>query len=233
QTPQRAARSFEEFARLYTEAWTSDEGIRQVLAALPTSMIFDDHEILNGWNLSPTWRVQVLQRGGERTLVDGLVADWVYQGWGNIGLQGADEHDLLAIMQIASQSGEDALEALRTRVRQAVYEEKTLQWDYTLPTMPPIFVVDVRADRPAAWNRTGGAEVVARILSQEQMARLRAWSKKHDASLALLVSSVPALLPPFIGLAEYLMGVRLFQYASSGPLQWLRRKLAGIQQRLS
>lgn len=233
QTPQRAAQSFEEFALLYTEAWTSDEGIRQVLAALPTSMIFDDHEILNGWNSSPTWRAQILQRGGERTLVDGLVAYWVYQGWGNIGLQSSDGHDLLAIMQRATQSGEDTLEALRARVRQAVYEEKTLQWDYTLPTMPPIFVADVRADRPADWKRAGGAEVVARILSQEQMARLSAWSQKHDTSMALLVSSVPALLPPLIGLAEYLMGVQLFQHASSGPFQWLRRKSASIQQRLS
>lgn len=233
QAPQRAARPFEEFARLYTEAWTSDEGIRQVLAALPTSMIFDDHEILNGWNISPAWREQALRRGGERMLVDGLVAYWVYQGWGNIGLQDADGHDLLAIMQRAAQSGEDALEALRARVRQAVYEEKTLQWDYTLPTMPPIFVADVRADRPADWKRAGGAEAVARILSQEQMARLSAWSQTHDASIALLVSSVPALLPPLIALAEYLMGVRLPRRISSGPLQWFLRKLASIQQRLS
>jgi PhoD-like phosphatase len=233
QTPQRAAQSFEEFARLYTEAWTSDEGIRQVLAALPTSMIFDDHEIFNGWNSSPMWRAQALQQGGERMLVDGLVAYWVYQGWGNIGLQDTDGHGLLVIMQRAAQNGEDALEVLRARVRQAVYEEKTLQWDYTLPTTPPIFVADVRADRPADWKRAGGAEVVARILSQEQMARLSAWSQTHDASTALLVSSVPALLPPLIGLAEYLMGARLFQHAPSGPLHWLGRKLASIQQRLA
>lgn len=231
--PQRAARSYEEFARLYTEAWTSDAGIRQVLAALPTLMIFDDHEIINSWNISPTWRAQALQRGEEQTLVDGLVAYWIYQGWGNIGLQRADEHELLAIMQRASHSGEDALGALRARVRQAVYEEKTLQWDYTLPTMPPIFVADMRADRPVAWKRTGGAEVVARILSQDQRARLSAWSQTHNASTALLVSSVPALLPPLIGLAEYLMGVQLSGRPSSGPCSWFLRKLASIQQGVS
>jgi hypothetical protein len=234
QTPlsPRPARPFEEFARLYTEAWTADAGIRQVLAALPTSMIFDDHEITNGWNISTTWRVQALQRGEEQTLVDGLVAYWVYQGWGNLGLQKAEEHDLLTIMQRASQSGEDALEVLRARVRQAVYEEQTLQWDYALPTMPPTFVADVRADRPVAWKRAGGAEVVARILSREQMARLSAWSQTHDASMALIVSSVPALLPPLIGLAEYLMGVRLSGRTSS-PFSWFLRRLASIQQRVS
>jgi hypothetical protein len=232
-TTQRPAQSFAAFARLYTEAWTSDEGIRQVLAALPTSMIFDDHEILNGWNIVPTWRAQTLWQGEEQTLVDGLVAYWVYQGWGNIGLQRAEEHDLLAIMQHASQSGEDVLDTLRARIRRAVYEEQTLQWDYTLPTMPPIFVADVRADRPVDWKRAGGAEVVARILSQEQMARLSAWSQTHDASVALLVSSVPALLPPVIGLAEYLMGVRRSRQTSAGLFSWLLRKLAGIQQRIS
>ncbi|HEU5381431.1 MAG TPA: alkaline phosphatase D family protein [Ktedonobacteraceae bacterium] len=233
QTPQRAARSFEEFARFYTEAWTRDEGIRQVLAALPTSMIFDDHEITNGWNSSPTWRAHTLQQEGDQTLVDGLVAYWVYQGWGNIGLQGTDGHDLFAIMQRATQSGVDALNTLRGRVRQAVYEEKMLQWDYTLPTTPPIFVADVRADRPATWENGGSTEAAPRIMSQEQMARLHAWIQKHDASMALLISSVPALLPPLIGLAEYLMGIRPFQHASSGPFRQLGRRLAYIQQWLA
>jgi len=88
-------------------------------------MIFDDHEIANGWNISPKWRAHALQQGLEQTLVDGLVAYWAYQGWGNIGLRRADEHTLLAIMQHAAHNGEDALEALREGMRQVVYEETT------------------------------------------------------------------------------------------------------------
>jgi hypothetical protein len=225
--------SFEDFAHIYVKTWTGDQGVRQVLAVLPTYMIFDDHEITNSWNISPAWRANVLEQGFEQTLVDGLVAYWVYQGWGNIGLQQRDEHDLLAIMQHAEQSGEDALEALRSRVRQAIYEEKVLQWDYTLPTMPPIFVADMRADRPALLDGRSRTDVVPRIMSQEQMMRLRNWMQEHDASTTLLVSSVPALLPPVIGFAEYIMGARPLQNISSGFLRRLGHLLAGGQQRIA
>ncbi|HEU5230946.1 MAG TPA: hypothetical protein VFU49_24200, partial [Ktedonobacteraceae bacterium] len=225
--------SFEDFARKYTEAWSDDAGIRQALAVLPTYMIFDDHEITNSWNIAPAWRAWALQQGLEQTLVDGLVAYWVYQGWGNIALQSPDEHDLLALMQQAEQSGEDILEALRARVRQTVYEEKLLDWHYTIPTMPPLFVADVRADRPATLNDKKLAGDAPRIMSQRQMEHLRTWVQEHDTSIALLISSVPALLPPLIGFAEYVTGVRPLQRRSSGILYRLGRLLANRQQKLA
>ncbi|HBE25905.1 MAG TPA: hypothetical protein DDW33_09490 [Ktedonobacter sp.] len=233
QASQRAAQSFEAFARMYVEAWTSDEGIRQVFALLPTYMIFDDHEIINAWNMYPLWRARALQRGLEQTLVDGLVAYWVYQGWGNIGLRSADEHVLLAIMQQAAHNGEDVLEDLRGCIRHAIYEETALEWHFAIPTTPPIFVADVRADRPAVLGYTNSADVVPRIMSREQMVKLRTWSQEHAASMALLVSSVPILLPPLIGFAEYVTGVRPFHRVSSGPVRQLGQALTGIQQKLA
>ena len=225
--------SFEDFARKYAEAWSDDAGIRQALAVLPTYMIFDDHEITNSWNIAPAWRAWALQHGLEQTLVDGLVAYWVYQGWGNIALQNPDEHDLLALMQQAEQSGEDVLEALRARIRQTVYEEKLIDWHYTIPTVPPLFVADVRADRPAVLDDKKLAGAIPRIMSQQQMEHLRAWVQEHDTSIALLVSSVPALLPPLIGFAEYVMGVRPLQRRSSGILYRSGRLLAKGQQKLA
>ncbi len=218
---------------MYIESWTFDEGIRQVFAVLPTYMIFDDHEIRNAWNASPTWRAHVLQRGLEQTLVDGLVTYWVYQGWGNIAMQNADTHPLLAIMHQAAQNGEDPLEDLRACIRQSVYKETALQWHYDIPTMPPIFVADVRADRPAILNGADPTGVTPRIMSQQQMTQLHTWMQAHPASPALLVSSVPVLLPPVIGLTEYLMGVRPFQNVTSTPMHRLGKKLAGVQQRLA
>lgn len=227
------ARSFEDFARRYVEAWTSDKGVRQVLAAVPTWMIFDDHEVTNNWNIEPTWREQALRQGVEQILVDGLVAYWVYQGWGNVGLRSAGDYELLAIMQEAARSGEDALEALRARIRQAIYGEKAIQWDYTLPTMPPIFVADVRADRSAVLGEASGADVTPRIMSQEQMERVRDWMRKHETSTNLLVSSVPALLPPAIGFAEYAMGMRPLRHVPSSLLRRLGHVLAEQQQNVA
>ncbi len=123
--------------------------------------------------------------------------------------------------------------ALRVRIRQAVYQERTLKWHYDIPTMPPIFVADVRCDRPAILDGTDPADVAPRIMSQEQMGELRIWMQEHTAVTTLLVSSVPAILPPLIGFAEYVMGVRPFQRASSGLLRGLGRVLARRQQKIA
>lgn len=232
-SPGQQVRTFEEFAQTYVRAWTEDVDVRQLLAMVPSAMIFDDHEITNSWNIVPHWQARALQQGWEQTLVDGLVAYWLYQGWGNVGLWGAREHDLLATIEQARQSGEDALEALRARVRQAIYQEKALQWDYTLPTTPPIFVADLRADRSIVLNQEQTRELHPRILSPEQMQRLRAWAQEHTTSTIILASSVPALLPPLIGYAEYLMGKRLFQGASFNLARRLSRFFFARQQRFS
>ena len=224
------ARSFEDFARMYVKAWADDAGVRQALAVLPTAMIFDDHEITNNWNIVPTWQAWALQQGFEQTLVDGLVAYWLYQGWGNAGLQNVAENDLLKLMQGAEQSGEDVLETLRARVRQAIYQEKALQWDYTLPTRPPIFVADLRADRSVVLDQERADDNVSRIMGQEQMARLRGWAYEHEGETLLLVSSVPALLPPAIGFAEYMMGLRPWRGVTFAPVRRLARLVATFQQ---
>lgn len=227
---QRGAQTFDEFASLYREAWTCDDGIRQVLAAIPTFMIFDDHEVTNGWNTAPDWRAHALKHGREHILVDGLVAYWVYQGWGNTDAHSEADKTPEALMQEAQQSRRDALEDLRAYMRKAVYEQIAPRWHYVIPTMPPIFVMDVRADRPALLSKTDDTDAPARIMSRGQMGELTAWVKEHDASTVLLVSSVPVLLPPLIGLAEYLMGVRPFH---NTPLRWLGKQVARIQQRVT
>jgi phosphodiesterase/alkaline phosphatase D-like protein len=232
----KKAQSFEEFTECYEEVWSGEDGIRQVFAALPACMIFDDHEITNSWNTAPTWRAQVLKRGFEHVLVDGLVAYWVYQGWGNPGLhqeQPGYNEMLCGIMHTASESGEDALEPLRAYMRLAVYEKVAPHWHYDIPTMPPIYVADVRADRPAILEEKGNMYMVdapARILSEAQEQELHRWLDDHADSTVVLVSSVPIILPPLIGFAEYVMGVRLFQ---SGPLRSLGITLSQAQQRVA
>jgi hypothetical protein len=117
---------------------------------------------------------------------------------------------------------------VRAYMRKTVYEEIAPHWHYDIPTAPPIFVMDVRADRPAILHSKDNADAPARIMSLQQMSELQAWIKNHDTSTVLLVSSVPVLLPPLIGLAEYVMGVRPFH---NTPLRWLGHPIARIQQR--
>ncbi len=230
---QGGAHTFADFASMYEYAWTNDQRVRQVLAMLPTYMIFDDHEITNNWDISPTWRARALQRGQEQVLVDGLVAYWVYQGWGNLHQRTSANTPLLQIMQDAAASGEDTLEALRACIRPVIYGQSHLHWHYEIPTMPPIFVMDARADRPVIFNsKTPFIETPARITSEQQMTELTRWLYENKGGLPILVSSVPALLPPLIGLAEYLMGIRPW-HNKVAPLRWLGRQLARIQYMLA
>lgn len=56
-TGQMAARVFGHFVRLYTRTW-SEPGIADVLASVPSLMMWDDHDIIDGWG---SWRPE-LQR---------------------------------------------------------------------------------------------------------------------------------------------------------------------------
>jgi phosphodiesterase/alkaline phosphatase D-like protein len=229
----QGARSFEDFAQLYEHAWTYTEGIRQVLAVLPTYMIYDDHEVTNNWNIGPTWRARAIQKGLEQMLVDGLVAYWVYQGWGNLYQSTSVGHPLMQIMQDAALSGKDALEDLRACIRDTLYDKSTIDWHYVIPTTPSIFVANARTERSVV-SSTHSHEIYApgRIMSRRQMAELQAWAQAHDREVSILVSSVPILLPPLIGLAEYVAGQRLWSQRGT-LLSWLGRQLARLQLRVA
>ncbi|GLV56918.1 metallophosphatase [Dictyobacter sp. S3.2.2.5] len=226
------ATTYEDFCQFYHYAWGTDSGVRQALAVLPTYMIFDDHEITNNWNFMPTWLSSAIKAGREQLLVDGLVAYWVYQGWGNLRQQ-ATRHPLLEVMRQAAESGEDAIEPLRDYVRRDLYGEVGLRWHYEIPSTPPIFVANARTERTTIT--TGKEEDIlapTRITSRDQTHDLQNWYANNQSPLAILVSSVPVLLPPAIGWLEYLMGQRLW-LTKKGLGSHLGLRLARVQQRLA
>ena len=66
--------------------------MRWLLSTIPSSMVFDDHEIVDDWNTSAAWR-----SGGHRSpdwwadrIGGGLVSYWVYQHLGNLSPQELD-----------------------------------------------------------------------------------------------------------------------------------------------
>ena len=76
---------FEEYTWLYSESWT-DPDVRWLLSTVPTSMIFDDHDVRDDWNTSQSWRrghAAELPWWQER-IVGALTSYWVYQHLGNL-----------------------------------------------------------------------------------------------------------------------------------------------------
>jgi len=64
------------------------------------------------------------------------------------------------------------------------------------------------------------------------MENIVSWLYKNNEEPVILASSVPVLLPPLIGWAEYVMGIRRW-YNKAAPFRWLGRQLARIQYKLA
>jgi hypothetical protein len=82
--PGEEVADFEEYTRLYREAW-SDPDIRWLLANVPSVMIFDDHDVIDDWNISSEWvaDARALPWWHER-ITGAFMSYWLYQHLGNL-----------------------------------------------------------------------------------------------------------------------------------------------------
>ena len=71
------------------------------MSCVPTTMIFDDHDVHDDWNTSQVWRKQMAQRPWWRERIRAALASyWVYQHLGNLPAEelaaDPDYHNVLA-----------------------------------------------------------------------------------------------------------------------------------------
>jgi PhoD-like phosphatase len=82
--PREALEDFAEYCVGYWDAWT-EPTVRWMLSTIPTSMMFDDHEINDKWNTSQSWLDKMRQTDWYETrIIGGLMAYWIYQHLGNL-----------------------------------------------------------------------------------------------------------------------------------------------------
>jgi PhoD-like phosphatase len=82
--PGETIADFEEYTRLYREAW-SDPAIRWLLSTVPSAMIFDDHDVIDDWNTSIDWvEAKRATDWWDRRIVGAFMAYALYQHWGNL-----------------------------------------------------------------------------------------------------------------------------------------------------
>ena len=87
--------NFEEYTRLHRESW-SDPDIRWLLATVPSTMIFDDHDVHDDWNISQEWVSDMrLLPWWEERILGALMSYWVYQHIGNLAPSELDGERLL------------------------------------------------------------------------------------------------------------------------------------------
>ena len=75
---------FEEYTWLYHEAW-GEPLIRWLLASVSTSMVWDDHDMSDDWNISASWLEEMREKSWwHQRAVAGIISYWIYQHLGNL-----------------------------------------------------------------------------------------------------------------------------------------------------
>jgi hypothetical protein len=105
QPPGEQVADFEEYTRLYREAW-SDPDIRWLLATVPSTMIFDDHDVHDDWNISAAWLRDIRATSWwEDRIVGAFMSYWIYQHIGNLAPSELAGERLLAEVQADDDGG--------------------------------------------------------------------------------------------------------------------------------
>jgi hypothetical protein len=189
--PENQVVSYDEYTQLYHESWRDPE-IRWLYATVPSVMIFDDHEIIDDWNSSISWRAEVRgQPWWPERISSGLASYWVYQHLGNLD---PDQIAADPLYQKVMAAADDATEVLRdfgTAVDKEADGGLGYQWSYALDLgRTRLVVLDNRCSR---------------VLDPAHRAILPpgewAWfaeQARGDYDHLVVGSSLPWLLPPGI-----------------------------------
>lgn len=186
--PDEQVVDFHEYTQLYVDSWT-DPDIRWLLSTVPSAMIFDDHEIIDDWNISDTWRDDIARESWWATRIKaGLATYWVYQHLGNIAPSELDKDPVYAAVMASADDATGVLDEFGTR---ADSDAASYRWSYSLDVgRTRVIVLDNRAGRQLVPGRRA-------MVSPADWAWLTgAVAGDHDH--VLIGSSLPWLMPPAI-----------------------------------
>ena len=184
--------NFEEYTRLYAESW-SDPQVRWLLSTIPSSMIFDDHEMIDDWNTSAAWRATVTAEDwwNER-ICAGLGSYWVYQHLGNLSPQELAENKTWQGVLSLSEEDDDAEPLLREMAAQADTAPQSTRWSFVRHWGGArLIMIDSRAGRVLEEERR-------RMLDDEEFDWIEAALHRavEDGVEHLIIgTSLPWLLP--------------------------------------
>lgn len=153
---------------------------RRLLANVPTSMIFDDHDITDDWNLTAEWEASAYGHPFSRRIIgNALIAYTVCQGWSNAPAIFADR-----LAEPLAQFAADPTAAHQNRLIDALLDFD--RWHYTLDTEPPVLVLDTRMHR---WRRTRRPDKPSGLMDWESLTEMQ--NELVGRSAAVIVSAAP------------------------------------------
>ncbi len=191
--PWTELKDYEEYAHLYRLAW-SDPANRWLLSTVPSTMIFDDHDIRDDWNTSWSWHEAINRTSWwHERLVGGLSAYWVYQHLGNLGPADLEDDEVWRHVRAHAESGSpgeaDLTEVLTDLAERNDRHPEAYRWSYARHLGDTrLVVVDSRAARVLEPGRRTMLDPLEARWLGEQM--------RGDVDHLLVGTSLPFLLPP-------------------------------------
>ncbi|HEX2159346.1 MAG TPA: alkaline phosphatase D family protein [Actinomycetes bacterium] len=178
---------FEEYTRLYWEAW-GDPVLRWLLSTVPSAMIFDDHDISDDWNTSAAWVEHMRSKDWwDERITSGLSSYWLYQHLGNLSPDDLDDDPVWPKVRDAG----DATGVLREFALRADREIEGTRWSYKRDFgKTRLVVIDSRCGRVLEGSRR-------EMIDDDEFA----WVEEQatgDFDHLLLASSLPFALAPAI-----------------------------------
>ena len=136
---------FEEYTRLYRESW-GEPTIRWLLSTVSSSMVIDDHDMHDDWNISEPWCEEMAHEPWWKDrVVGGMTSYWIYQFAGNLSPAELRER---VLWQRVQENRDDATEVFREYMEQDDREREGKRWSYSRDLgTTRLIVVDVRTGR--------------------------------------------------------------------------------------
>jgi hypothetical protein len=142
--PKYEVADFEEYTHLYREAW-SDPDIRWLLATVPSTMIFDDHDVRDDWNISDAWVREIRATDWWEARISGaFMSYWLYQHLGNLAPPQLAEEALLRAVYESDDGGPALRHFARTSDRDTTASRFAYHRDFGRSRL---VVIDSRAAR--------------------------------------------------------------------------------------
>jgi hypothetical protein len=148
--PGEEVADFEEYTRLYWESW-GEPTMRWLLSTVATSMIFDDHDVHDDWNISASWIADMRELDWwEERIAGAFMTYWAYQHIGNLDPAHLHEDEMFDKVCAC----EDGEEHLRPFALRADRQTEGTRWSFCRDHGGVrVMVIDSRAGRDFSGGR--------------------------------------------------------------------------------
>ena len=183
--PGEGVADFEEYTRLYREAW-GDPTLRWLLSTVSTAMIFDDHDVHDDWNTSAAWLAEMEQHDWwHERMTAALMTYWIYQHLGNLSPAELDDDEMFARVREGADGGPE----LRRHAREWDHRRDGSRWSHARRLgRTKLLVLDSREGRTLEEGARRMFDDVEWDWIREQVA--------GDHDHLVLADTLPVLMPP-------------------------------------